>query len=434
MSMKATPSHRHRRPHKKEEALKLKRSWMGLNLKLSSYVSYVFSFGYLYAQRRLCVLGSILLLAPLSFGQEVLLDKNYVGYSKAKSSYAAKTEILQRSVKAISKEIIIEMIGEHKYQQNKALIEGKIIKSYAKYIPLLHQKAPIKKEKIYYSNIKLSISVDTLKAMLLKEGLLYESGQSPILLPMITFHIEDKPPFQWWSRLLSSIDTDSKIEKYVHSFHTFLQKSFFKKGFYIPRPHLFCFVCNIPSSKNFFPSQEIKQFARLFHSDLILRGEFYSKNENKKSFYLLNWQAIQAKDHKVLIRLTERRDFSQANLSKKWAEFPSFIRGASDRMANRVLLLWQQGRLGIQALELKLTYPVSIKDSARIKSLISQIRGVKSLNEYKVDHQSMSYFIYTTESAKSIAYKLSSLGVPYFQGKISYRENQITVQKKPHKF
>ena len=407
---------------------------LNLKTKLKSLIG-------LYLLQVLLGISLISLIPFSSFGEDSLLNKNYLGYSNAKSSYAAKTEILYHAVRSISKEIIGEIIGEEKYYKNKVLIDGNIIKHYEKYISLIQQKTPVKKEDIYHSTVKLSISISNLKAMLLKEGLLYERTEAPIFLPMVALHIEKEPPFQWWSGFSSSIGINSDFnrdekssrsntKKYIHSFHSILQKSFFKKGFYIPRPHFFCFICNVPSYKNFFSSQETKYFAGLFHSDLILKGEFHFKKENKKSFYLLNWKALQAKDQKVLIRLTERKDFSQEESGKKGAEFSSFVREASDRMAERLLLLWQQGRLGIQTLELKLNYPVSIKESSKIKSLIFQMKGVKSLNEYKVSRQSISYLIYTTESAKNMARKLSFLGESYFEGKITHTENKIIVQKK----
>ena len=369
-----------------------------------------------------------LLHLPFSVAEE-FLHKSYTGYSNAQNSYTAKKEILDKAVAAISKEIIVEMIGEEKYQQKKSLIDTKIIKLYAKYIPLLHQKATKKEKETYLSTVKLSVSIDTLRAMLLEQGLLYESGHVPILLPMVAFHLNRKAPFRWWFGFSS--DLDPKIEKKLHSFHSILQKTFFNKGFYSFRPHFFCFACNVSYIRNtsFLQSQEIKQFADFFNSELVLSGDLKIHSDRKKSFYLLNWQARQSKDSKVLVHLKERRDISYDKVYNS-PTFQSFIQDASERMAQRILLLWQQGRLGIQVLELMLAYPVSIIESAKIKSLVSQIRGVKNLNEYKIDHRSMSYFVYANVSAERIANELSALDSSYFQGKISHYGDKIVVQRK----
>ena len=366
-----------------------------------------------------------------SKGEDAFLNKNYVGHSNLKSPYAAKKEILNRAIKYISKEIIVEMIGEERYRQNQSLIDVKIIKFYSKYIPLLNQKDTLKVGDRYKSTVKLSFSTKTLKAMLLKEGLLYEGDHVPIILPMVTFHIEKEVPFQWWMES----NVEPEMGKYVHSFHSILQKAFFEKGFYSFRPYFFCFFCSVPilRSTSFLYSQEIKQFASLFNSELVLIGSVYIKppSNRKKGTYLLDWQARQAKDNKTLVRLKEQKEISLDSLgsSSSLFAFKSFIQEASTRMTQRVLLLWQQGRLGIETLELKLFYPVSIRDNAKIKSILSQIKGVKSFSEYKMDSHSMSYLIYVNSSAEFIARKLSFLESSYFKGKISYYKNQIRVQR-----
>ena len=387
----------------------------------------------------------VLSISIFTFSEE-LLHKNYTGYSYAKSPYAAKKEILDKAVRSVSNEIIIKMIGKEKYTQNKALIDTNILSLYAKYIPLLYQKEVTKKDKVYQSTLKLSVSMETLKAILSEKGLLYERGHVPLFLPMVTFHRDKEAPFSWWS---GGVAPSPQTEKAVHSFHLLLQKSFLKKGFYISRPYFFCFACNESyASRSFLFSQEMKYLASFFKSELVLTGNlkwqthasghlndsdisntnWVAGEKNPKAFYLLDWQARQAIDNKILIRIKETQEIS------KDSSLSSFIQSASDRMAQRLQFLWQQGRLGIKTLELLFTYPVSIQDNKKIKNSLSQIKGIKSFNEYKIDDHSMSYFVYATASSEDIARELSVLekSSPYFQGKISHYENKIVVQaKKP---
>ena len=130
-----------------------------------------------------------LILIALGFqalAQRTLVERTFEGQSTQTNPVAARNEMISQATTKVSEDMINEIIGEAKFNRNKSLIENKIMKNWAQFIPF---SKPGELKEIQPAGFSmtslLKVNVDDLQALLLANGLFYESDGTPIALPVI---------------------------------------------------------------------------------------------------------------------------------------------------------------------------------------------------------------------------------------------------------
>ena len=139
--------------------------------------------------RQFLMILMILALAPLSQAQspEDLTIITVEGTSKADSPAEASREIQAKAMADTAREQVIEIIGDKKYQKNKQLVETKIVRESARFIPFT-QPGPLEQNADGYKmSLELKLSLASLKKMIQNTGLLYDSEAVTAMVPMVGF-------------------------------------------------------------------------------------------------------------------------------------------------------------------------------------------------------------------------------------------------------
>ena len=118
-----------------------------------------------------------------------------VGFSSNPVSSEAKREIMKKIIREVSEEQIIELIGEKAYSENRQLIRSRVIRNSGKYLPFLKTKHFRADGEQAEMSVVLKLSVKSLRALLLQNGMLYGSQGLPTIVQFLQF--ENRLDSKW---------------------------------------------------------------------------------------------------------------------------------------------------------------------------------------------------------------------------------------------
>ena len=324
--------------------------------------------------------GCVALAAP-----STLVDVNYQGKVQAGSKNQARKAIVDQAVAETSRQYIHEIIGESKAQKNKALIESKVIQNYLKYIPILKVNRLEREGDGVVGEVVMKVSVDNLRQLLLKEGLLYEIEGPPKALPMV--RISDRvnsQSYAWW---VQDDEGQSVILKDMMShFNGKLKAELREHGFFGLSPVTRGFVNLVPGVfRTEKPrTEDYLIVGQLFASAIVIRGEYKitALSSFTDKYHLdVRLEALQSSNGRVIGEIirqyeTEMGPF-QAVVNKKILEVNEVI---SKDLVAQILDAWQKGTFGSSLLQLTLRGDLQYKQMEALKAqLLDKVKSIRGL-------------------------------------------------------
>jgi hypothetical protein len=360
--------------------------------------------------RNFLALIVLVLLSPTLHAQD-LLELSIDAVSNEKDLESAKTAMVKDVVENTTFKYIKELVGETKFEKQKATINSKIIKQSNRYIPLVRNTPPVQNSTgAFTSTVTMKFSLKDLRLMLLKEGLLHLNEGSPISIPFIS--IIDRAnarSYRWWVDQSSAGFLQDQHDRLVLNLRTQLGK----KGFYVVNP--------VASSlREIMPSAFRGEGFRV--EDLLLLGDFYraevliegkvilDRDQLAATKVTVEIQAIQSSNGRVVAEVT--RVFQTKSPPTEGAlqkVMTSFLAEAAEEFAGQVLDVWQKGILGASHLKLALKGPVSFQEIEKFKADAMRVSEIKVIRERSFAPQEVIFECEVTGGAGQVAERLKTL-------------------------
>lgn len=327
-----------------------------------------------------------ILLLSLGLHAQEFVEKTFQGTSNLTNLVEARREIQDQAAQKSTEELVKELIGEDKFNRQKALIQAKILKNPARFIPFT-KPGELKQEQAGFSmTVQLKLSPASLRQALQQLGVLNENEGQPVLLPMITF--TDKVNMKserWWTP--AEKEKPGSVRTWARETEDAVQTAFMRSGFHMIRPQAAHLGTGLPKAFQVeHPTRDDQAFLGDWTgASLLLAGEISVQRSPESSqnyrveIKLGVEQMSNARSIADVSRVmdTDNGNFDQV-VEKKIRESVDSI--AAD-LANQVLEAWQKGAIGSNQLRLSVrghwTVPQIESLKEKLKAGSPQIRQIR---------------------------------------------------------
>lgn len=366
-------------------------------------------------------------VSPAQNIEDELLSITEEGTSKAKSQVEAAREIQAKAVSGSARDQVIELIGEKRYTKNRALVENRIVREAAKFIPFVQphgvQKQP---DGSWKMKVDLKVSIGSLRKMVIDTGLLTDADTPVTMLPMITFTDRFKSvSFRWWMGD-SQDEVRKTIVEWSRVFDSGLHQELMRQGFHLLLPLDETVSNQIPVVFRIdrASGQDLKALGDYLGISMIVRGDVRIKESNEVPG---SWQ-IQIKLEVLPVqggrtvaevsRTLETDAGPSAIVVKKKIE--KEIADISKDLATQVFEAWTRGTLAATTLRLAVRGNLSPRQLSEFRSQLMKsksMRDIKAMRERMFEPGRVIYEVDYAASAEEFRDKLKAIELPGFQGK-----------------
>lgn len=370
------------------------------------------------------------LISSNSFAQgfdDELLPITEEGSSKATSQVEAQREIQGKLISGVARSQVIEIIGEKRYQKNRTMVENRIVREAAKFIPFV-QPGDIQKQPdgTWKMKVDLKLSVGSLRKMVIDTGLLSDADTPVTVMPMITFTDRMKAvSYRWWMG-----DSQDEVRKplveWSRALENQLHRELMKQGFHLLLP-LDGTVSNQlpqPFRVDRASSQDLKMIGDYLGISMVVRGDVRVKDSRELPGA---WQ-IQVKLEVIPVqggrtvaeisRTLETDSGPAAIVVKKKLEKES---GDLARdLSTQVFEAWTRGTLAATTLKLAVKGNLTPKQLGEFRTQLLKskaMRDIKAIRERLFEPGQVTYEIDYAASPEDFREKLKSLELSTFHEK-----------------
>lgn len=380
-------------------------------------------------------LGLCLLLAtPLQAQQAGLIDRTYSGSSKETNPQAAKKDIQDQGAQKVSEDLIKELIGESRFNKNKSLIQSKVIRNSARYIPFAKPTELVQGESEYKMSVAMKVSLSDLKQMLQDNSLLNENDSVPVVLPLISWvdRVQGRS-FRWW--VTADKNQQAFLIKQSRLLENALRTAFQRNNFYMIKPVESNLGNSVPAdfqSERLGP-EDASFFAQYFHAPVQIDGQvLLNKLDNGKGFNIeIRMTALQVSNGRAIADVSRRYETApgsfESAVDKKLREV---VDTAAGDLSSQVLEAWQRGSLGTSLIRVTVTGKNSLPKVEAFKERVrSQITQVKNIRERLISSELVSFEVDASVSASELVEKLMAIDIDGRRlSKVSEQQDQITLR------
>lgn len=366
--------------------------------------------------------------------QSELVDRTFSGSSKETTPQGAKRDIQDQASQKISEDIIKELIGEERYLKNKTLIQNKVIKNSARYIPFVKPSNMTQEGEEYKMSVSLKVSLRDLKQVLQDSALLNENDAIPVVLPVVSWmdRVQGRS-YRWW---LPAEKNQGFLVKEARLLEDALRTSFQKNNFFVIKPVDAGLGSNVPvdfQNEKIAAGEDSQFFAQYFNAPVLIDGQvLINKGERGNNYRIeVRMTAIQVSNGRNIADVSRRYDTDsgalEAAVDKKLREV---IDTAASDLSSQVLEAWQRGSLGTSVIRLTIQGRSTPLMMEGVKEKIrSQITQVKNIRERLVSSDAVSFELDTSVSAPELLGKIETLDVDGKKlSKVSEGRDEIVVK------
>jgi hypothetical protein len=355
-------------------------------------------------------------------GQPNLVERIFEGYSKNENQLLAKGEITAEASERVSEALIKEIIGENKYNRNKALIFNKVVKNSARYIPFSRpgevKAAP---EGGFRMAVTLKVSVDDLQGLLLENGLFYESDGMPTVLPTVRWTDKSNGKvFRWW--MDAEDQSRSFLSQQNRNLENALRLAFAKNQFYVQRPGLFRYhqVLGEAFKVDRLSPDDLQIIGQKLGVQIVIEGEVHIVKSSERA----DAQKIEIK----MSALQVMNGRAIAEVSRQFETDSGAFDGVVDRklkeildsttqdLAGQVFDAWSRGAIGASLYRLTIKGKLPLNQQEVFKeTLKSKLREIKDIKERIISSDEIVFEVDSTISPKDIGVKIKEFEIPGYK-------------------
>lgn len=351
----------------------------------------------------------ILICAPFTqVRAQDLIDLTVDAVTAEKDPASAKEKMITDVVEKTSAKYIRELIGDTKFDKNKATINAKILKQRNRYVPWTNT-GPLKADSNGNTTaaVTMKFSLKDLRLLLLKEGLLHLTEGSPVSIPFIS--IVDRAnarSYRWWVDVSSSGFLQDQHAKLISILRTQLGKN----GFYVVDPvgSTLREIVPLPFRNEGFRNEDLLLLGDFLKGEIMIDGKIQlDKADGNSSKMSVEMQAVQTSNGRVVAELTrtfqEKTPPTEAALHKVLA---SHLNEIGEEFASQILDVWQKGILGASFLKLALRGNFSFQEVEKFKSEALRVSDIKVIRERSFTSQEVVFECEVTGGATQVAERL----------------------------
>lgn len=360
--------------------------------------------------------------------EDELLNITEEGTSKSTSQVEAQREIQNKILTGVARDQVIEIIGEKRYQKNRTMVENRIVRESAKFIPFVQpgniQKLP---DGSWKMKVDLKLSLGSLRKMVIDTGLLSDADTPVTVLPMITFTDRMKAvSFRWWMG-----DSQDEVRKplveWSRALENQLHRELMKQGFHLLLPLEGTVSNQLPQPFRIdrASSQDLKMIGDYLGISMVVRGDVRVKDSKEVPGA---WQ-LQVKLEVIPVqggrtvaeisRTLETDAGPSAIVVKKKLEKESA--DLARDLATQVFEAWTRGTLAATTLKLAVRGNLTPKQLAEFRSQFlksKSMRDIKALRERLFEPGQVTYEIDYAASPEDFREKLKRLELSTFSEKV----------------
>ncbi|AHZ84568.1 hypothetical protein AB1A81_09510 [Bdellovibrio bacteriovorus] len=365
--------------------------------------------------------------------QAELVDRTYSGVSKETNPQVAKRVIQDEASQKVSEEIIQELIGNDRFLKNKTLIQNKIIRNSARYIPFTKPSALTQNADEFKMSVAMKVSLKDLKQMLQDNSLLNENEAVPVVLPLVSWQdrVEGRS-YRWWLPL--DKNPQGFLVKEGRLLEEALRGAFQKNNFYLIKPIEAGLAASVPADfqNEKIGGEDAQFFAQYFNAPVVVDGQVNLTKGERNNFRIeIKMTALQVSNGRAIADVSRRFDTDSGSfenaIDKKLREV---LEGTANDLAVQVMDAWQRGSLGTSMIRLTIQgrQPLPVLEGMKEK-IRSQLTQVKNIRERLVSADSVSFEVDTSVPASELVGKLESLDLDGKRlSRVSEGQNEIVLK------
>jgi len=353
---------------------------------------------------------------PSQAQQTDLVDRTFSGVSKETTPQGARRDIQDQASQKVSEEIIKELIGEERFLRNKSLIQSKVIKNSARYIPFLKPSALAQEGEEYKMSVAMKVSLRDLKQLLQDNSLLNENEAIPVVLPAVSWNDQvQSRSYRWW---LPQDKSQGFLVKEARLLEESLRNAFQKNNFYVVKPIEAGLGNSVPAdfqNEKIASGEDAQFFAQYFNAPVLIDGQVtINKSESANTYRIeIRMTAMQVSNGRAIADVSRKYETESGALEnavdKKLREVSE---AAAGDLASQVLEAWQRGSVGTSVIRLTVRGRNILPAMEGLKDKIrSQITQVKNIRERLVSSDSVSFELDTAASVPELLTKLETLDI-----------------------
>lgn len=362
-----------------------------------------------------------------------LISVTSEGTTTAPSPTEAAREIQAKAVSGSAREQVIEIIGEKRYAKNKALVENRIVRESAKFIPFVQPGDPVKlPDGSWKMKVDLKISLGSLRKMVIDTGLMTDADTPVTMVPLIAFTDRTKGlNYRWWMAdprddlRKSLIEWSSVVQLGLH-------KELMRQGFHLLLPVEAGLSNALPPVFRVDrpASQDLRQIGEYMGVSMALRGDVRVKEAREGT----GSAGGQQNQWQILVRLevlpvqggrtvaeisrTLDTDVGPAELVVKRKLEKEISEMAKD-LATQVFDAWTRGTLAATTVKLAVRGNLSPKQLGDFRSQMTRsVRDVKAIRERLFEPGRVVFEIDFAASPEEFKERLKAMELPGFTDKL----------------
>jgi hypothetical protein len=355
----------------------------------------------------------------LAQAQTGLVERVVEGTTPEKNPVLAKKNLIDAASEDATRTLTMEMIGEAKYNRNRTLIQNKIMKNSARFIPFLKsgQLQPQADGGFKMSTV-VKVSLNDLQAMLLENGLLYEMDGTPVVLPFVK--IIDKVNgrnFIWWAEAEKADEVF--VVKIAKQLEDALKSELQKDFFYLLRPVMHHWRESIPGNlqaDNIRPEDQ-QWLAEKWGAQMLVSGDLtLSRHKDRADSFSIfgRLTATQVPNGRVVAEVVREYETEpgvfEAQVDRK---IKSVLTTISADLSNQILDAWQKGAIGASLYKISVRGRLPIQHQETVKELFrNKVREIKSIRERSISVNEIIFEVDSGVSPAEIGKKAQVLEYP----------------------
>lgn len=343
----------------------------------------------------LFVFGLILFVTTVSAIAQVddllTISKESTITTSSKSPFEVAREIQSSILSETARAQAIEIMGEKRYAKNKTLVESKIIRQSAKFIPFVNPGQPTQQpDGTWKMTVELKLSRASLRKMIFDAGFMSDADGPAAILPMVSFSDRKSGVSSKWWKGEPKDEAHKFLGQVSEVFHEQMQKEFVKQGFHAVKPLVFVESVMPEAYRVDHPSHSDLSFiSEFFGTPMIMRGDLRIRESRDMGGLPgaqigVKLEVVQSVSGRLIAELSRQIEvdgissYEAAVVQKLKIEMPDLAKD----LASQVLEAWQRGALSSNVMRLQVRGNLNPKQLNDLKSsLLQSVREIKGLKE-----------------------------------------------------
>jgi hypothetical protein len=347
------------------------------------------------------------------------VEKTIEVETKEKNPTLAKRELIELAISKASEDVIKDVIGEAKYSRNRTLIQSKIIKNNARFVPVTKpgDLVPLDAQGNGFKlTVTMKFGMDDLQSMLLENGLFYDSDSTPILLPVV--EIVDKVGGRSWSWWQNRDASKADLQKISRELEGALKTAFWKNNFYVIRPQSLHYYEMLQNTDRV--NVDWLNLADEWNAQILIQGEVtIAKSPQRQDAYqiVLHFSANQIQNSRSIAEVVRQYETEAGRMDVVVDQkLKEVLETVCADLSSQVLEAWQKGTIGSSLFRLTINgrVPLPLQDSLK-DAIKNKVREIKNVKERLISTDEYVLEIETSLSPKELQTRMPKLSVQGYE-------------------